>query len=206
MPPLLTALAIVFVAELGDKTQLLLLALATRHRPGPVLAGLVLGYATTTVLGVLVGAAVGTTLPRPAVQVGSGIVFLAFAVWTLMDDGHDGDGGDGGHDGDGDSDDGDRGAVAVHDQRNGVLLALSIAGALFVSELGDKSQLATATLAAEGAPVLVGLGALLGIAAAGGLAVLAGRLLAGRIDATLLRRASAGLFAAFGVAMLLRAL
>lgn len=186
---MLTALAVVFVAELGDKTQLLLLALATRHRPGPVVGGLLLGYGTTTVLGVLVGAALGNALPETAVQVGGGLVFLGFAAWTLLGD--EEEGGD---------------AVAADEDRHPALLALSIAGALFLSELGDKSQLATATLAAEGAPVPVAAGALLGILLAGGIGVLAGRLLGDRLDPRILRWGSAALFAAFGVTMLARSL
>lgn len=191
MTAMLTALAVVFVAELGDKTQLLLLALATRHRPAPVIGGLLLGYSTTTVLGVLVGAALGTALPRTAVQVGGGLVFLAFAVWTLLGDDED--------------DEDDEEDVAADEERHGLLLALSIAGALFVSELGDKSQLATATLATEQAPLQVAAGALLGILAAGLLGVLAGRLLAERISPVWLRWTSAALFAGFGLAMLVRA-
>ena len=192
MTALLTALAVVFVAEFGDRTQLLLLALATRHRPGPVVGGLLLGYGTTTVLGVAVGAALGTALPRTAVQVGGGLAFLAFAAWTLLaDDGEE---------------EQDQEELAADEQRRPVLLALSIAGALFLSELGDKSQLATATLAAEGAPVQVAVGALLGILGAGAVGVLAGRLLAERISPRVLRWTSAALFTVFGVALLLRSI
>lgn len=186
---MLTALAVVFVAELGDKTQLLLLALAARHRAGPVIGGLLLGYGTTTVLGVLVGAAVGNALPTTVVQVGSGLAFLGFAVWTLLGDDHD-------------EDEGDQPAEQPH----AVLLALSIAGALIIAELGDKSQLATAALATEGSPVAVAVGALAGILAAGGAGVLAGRLLGDRLDPRLLRWGSAALFTAVGAVMLVRAL
>lgn len=191
MGPALTAFAVVFVAELGDRTQLLLFGLATRHRTGPIVAGLVAGYATTTVLGVLVGAALGAALPDTAVRVGGGLAFLGFAVWTLLS----------GRDDDGD----DEETAAVQEATNPLLLAGSIAGALFLSELGDKSQLATATLAAEGDAVAVAVGALLGILASGGLGVVAGRLLADRIDPRVLRWVSAALFAVFGVVMLLRA-
>lgn len=190
MAPLVTALALVFAAEFGDKTQLLLLALATRHRPGPVVGGLLLGYGTTTVLGVAVGSALGSALPETAVQVGGGLAFLGFAVWTLL----------------GGEEDEDEEELASGEERHPVLLALSIAGALFLSELGDKSQLATATLAAEGAPVQVAIGSLLGILGAGGVGVLAGRLLAERISPRALRWGSAALFAVFGILLLVRAM
>lgn len=184
----LTAFVVVFVAEFGDRTQLLLLALATRHRATPVVGGLLIGYGTMTVLAVALGAAIGSALPDTVVQVGSGLAFLGFAVWTVL----------GGEDQDDDDVD-DRG------QRHPLALMASIAGAIMVSEIGDKSMLATATLATEGDPVAVWAGATLGILSAGALGVLAGRLLADRIDPDVLRWASAGLFTVFGVVMLVRA-
>lgn len=186
----LTAFVVVFVAEFGDRTQLLLLALATRHRAPPVVGGLLVGYGAMTVLAVALGAAIGSALPDTVVQVGSGLAFLGFAVWTLLGDDED----------DEDDDVDDRG------QRHPLALMASIAGAIMVSEIGDKSMLATATLATEGDPVAVWVGATVGILSAGALGVLAGRLLAGRIDPRVLRWASAALFTAFGVAMLVRAL
>lgn len=186
----LTAFVVVFVAEFGDRTQLLLLALATRHRAPPVVGGLVVGYGAMTVLAVALGAAIGSALPDTAVQVGSGLAFLGFAVWTLLGDDEDDEGDD---------------DVDERGQRHPLALMASIAGAIMVSEIGDKSMLATATLATEGDPVPVWAGATAGILSAGALGVLAGRLLAGRIDPRVLRWASAALFTAFGVAMLVRA-
>ncbi len=189
MTAALTAFAVVFVAEFGDRTQLLLLALATRHRPAPVVGGLLVGYGLMTVLAVALGSAVGAALPETAVRVGSGLVFLGFAVWTLR----------GGEDED---DDG----VDDRTQRHPLALLASIAGAIMVSELGDKSMLATATLAADGDPLPVWLGATAGILSAGAIGVLAGRLLADRLRPELLRLGSAALFAVFGIVLLVRAL
>lgn len=188
MEAALTAFAVVFVAELGDRTQLLLLALATRHRAAPVIGGLLVGYGTMTLVAVALGAAIGSALPDTVVQVGSGLAFLGFAVWTLLGD-----------DDDDDDDVGDRG------DRRPLALMASIAGAIMISEIGDKSMLATATLATEGDPVPVWAGATVGILSAGALGVLAGRLLAERINPDVLRWGSAALFTAFGVTMLVRA-
>ena len=185
-----TAFIVVFVAELGDRTQLLLLALATRHRPLPVLGGLLLGYSTMTLVAVALGAVIGNALPETAVTVGSGLVFLGFAGWTVLGDDHDTD---------------DR-ELADHEGRHPMALMATIAGAVMLSEIGDKSMLATATLATEGDAIAVWLGATLGIVCSGALGVAAGRLLAEWVNPTFLRWTSAGLFAAFGVAMLVRAL
>lgn len=189
MEAALTAFAVVFVAELGDRTQLLLLALATRHRAAPVIGGLLVGYGTMTLVAVALGAAIGSALPDTVVQVGSGLAFLGFAVWTLL----------------GDEDDDDDDHVGDRGGRHPLALMVSIAGAIMISEIGDKSMLATATLATEGNPVPVWAGATVGILSAGALGVLAGRLLADRINPQVLRWGSAALFTAFGVTMLVRA-
>lgn len=189
MEAALTAFAVVFVAELGDRTQLLLLALATRHRATPVIGGLLVGYGTMTLVAVALGTAVGSALPDTVVQTGSGLAFLGFAVWTLL--------------GDEDEDEDD---IDDRGDRHPLALMASIAGAIMISEIGDKSMLATATLATEGDPVPVWAGATVGILSAGALGVLAGRLLAERINPDVLRWGSAALFTAFGVTMLVRAL
>lgn len=189
MTAALTAFAVVFVAEFGDRTQLLLLALATRHRAAPVVGGLLVGYGLMTVVAVALGAAIGAALPETVVHVGSGLVFLAFAAWTLL----------GGEDEDEDH-------VDDRPQRHPLALLASIAGAIMLSELGDKSMIATATLAADGDPLPVWLGATAGILSAGGIGVVAGRLLADRLRPDVLRWASAGLFTLFGIATLVRAL
>lgn len=187
MAAAISAFAVVFVAELGDRTQLLLFALAGRHRPLPVVLGLVVGYSLTNLAAVAVGAAVGAALPERAVQVASGLLFLAFALWTLRDDD-------------------DHATDAERARPVGTIrLAASVAGAIVLSELGDKSMLATATLASDGPPVAVWVGATLGILASGGLGVAAGRLLADRVDQRWLRWGAALLFAGFGCAMLVRA-
>lgn len=185
----LTAFAVVFVAEFGDRTQLLLLALATRHRAAPVVGGLVVGYGLMTVLAVALGSAIGAALPETVVQVGSGLVFLAFAGWTLLG-----------------TEDDDADDIDDRSQRHPLALLASIAGAIMLSELGDKSMIATATLAADGDPLPVWIGATAGILTAGGIGVLAGRLLADRLRPDVLRWASALLFAVFGIATLVRAL
>lgn len=188
MAAAVTAFAVVFVAELGDRTQLLLLALATRHRAAPVVGGLVVGYGAMTVVAVALGSVIGSALPDAVVRTGSGLVFLGFAVWTLLGD-----------------EDEDDDAVDDRSQRHPLALMASIAGAIMISEIGDKSMLATATLATEGNALAVWLGATAGILSAGALGVVAGRLLAGRLRTDVLRLASAALFAVFGVVLLVRA-
>jgi len=176
------ALGLVFIAELGDKTQLVAAGLGARHRLGPVLVGMALAYAVANLLSVVVGGALGATLPTRVIGLGGGLLFLGFAVWTWRGDDHDDDDDD----------------VEVRHRR----VVLSVAVAVFVAEMGDKTMLATATLAAQGDPVLVWIGATVGIVLAGALAVVVGRLVGSRIPPRATRIGAATLFAIFGVALL----
>ena len=182
MESLLAALGLVFVAELGDKTQLVALGFGARHRLAPVLTGVTIAYMATNLLSVVVGGLLGATLPTRAIGLGGGLLFLAFAAWTLRD--HD----------DADEDD----DVAGDDRS----VVLSVAGAMFVAELGDKTMLATATLAAQGSPVLVWIGATVGIILSGALGVLLGRFFGARLPERATRIGSAVLFAVFGIALI----
>lgn len=193
MGDLLTALGLVFVAELGDKTQLVALGFGARHRSlAPVLAGVALGYAACNTVSVVVGGLLGAALPTRAIGIGGGLLFLAFAAWTWFGDDGDPDDPDGG-------DGGTSGAVTVARQRS---VVASVAVAMFVAELGDKTMLATATLAAEGNPVLVWIGATVGIFLSGAVGVLVGRSAGARLPERGIKAGSALLFAAFGVGLL----
>ena len=187
-----SALAVVFVAELGDKTQLVALGFGARYRLSQVLAGMLLAYVVASALSVGVGAAAGEVLPDTTLRIAGGVLFLGFALWALLD-----------HDDDDDValDDAAVGPASVPAPR----VIASVAVAMFVAELGDKTMLATATLASTSQPIAVFVGALLGIFAAGTVGALIGRMLGDRLPVRIVRIGSAVLFAAFGVALLVSA-
>jgi Ca2+/H+ antiporter, TMEM165/GDT1 family len=184
---LFAALGVVFVAELGDKTQLVALGFGARHRLAPVLAGVVAAYMATNLVSVVVGGLLGATLPTRAIGLVGGVLFLGFAAWTLR--------------GGGDEDEiaENEGTTATS---GSAAVAASVAAAMFVAELGDKTMLATATLAAKGQPVLVWIGATVGIILAGALGVLLGRWFGARLPERVTRIGSAALFAVFGVVLI----
>jgi Ca2+/H+ antiporter, TMEM165/GDT1 family len=179
---LLAALGLVFIAELGDKTQLVALGFGARHRLAPVLTGIVIAYMATNLLSVVVGGLLGATLPTRAIGLGGGVMFLGFAAWTLWKD-------------EGEAD--DDGAAT-----NQGSIILSVATAMFIAELCDKTMLATATLAAQGNPVLVWIGATIGIILSGTLGVLLGRVFGARLPERATRIGSAVLFAVFGLVLI----
>ena len=80
MDSLLSALGLVFIAELGDKTQLVALGMGARHHLVPVLVGVALAYAFTNLLSVIVGGLLDAALPTRAIGIGGGVLFLAFAA------------------------------------------------------------------------------------------------------------------------------
>ena len=182
MQSLLAALGLVFIAELGDKTQLVALGFGARHRLAPVLTGVALAYMATNLLSVVIGGLLGATLPTRAIGLGGGLMFLAFAAWTLWK---------------GDGDDDEEGLATGQGW-----IVMAVAAAMFIAELGDKTMLATATLAAKGNPVLVWIGATIGIILSGTLGVLLGRVFGARLPERATRIGSAVLFAAFGLVLI----
>jgi Ca2+/H+ antiporter, TMEM165/GDT1 family len=186
---LLAALGLVFVAEMGDKTQLVALGFGARYRLAPVLTGVVVAYMATNLLSVVVGGLLGATFPTRAIGLVGGVLFLGFAAWTLLH-----------HDEDEEDEDTDEGSGATGTGDRHVLL--SVATAMFVAELGDKTMLATATLAAQGSPVLVWIGATIGIILAGAVGVLLGRWFGARLPERVTRIGSGVLFAGFGLVLI----
>jgi putative Ca2+/H+ antiporter (TMEM165/GDT1 family) len=186
--PFLAALTVVFLAELGDKTQLATLGLATRYPPWKVLLGVGLGFAVVTALGVAVGGALARAVPGDALTVAAGVLFLGFAgreLWELRDL----------------DDDDDEEIVERHTRSVVLTAAVTIA----IAELGDKTQITAAALAARESGVgLVGVwaGATLGELGACALAVGAGHLLSDRLTPRAVHVLAASAFGLAGLGTL----
>lgn len=184
MTDLLAVLGIVFVAELGDKSQLLALALAARHRAIVVLSGIAAAAATMLGIAVVVGAVAGATLPDRPVQVVAGLLFIGFGVWTLRDD----------DDHDHDAVDADRGAW------------LTTYLSFLAAEFGDKTMLATVTLATTRGALPTWIGATLGMTLASSVAIVVGNRLGARLPESLVRMVAAAVFVVLGTLLLADAL
>lgn len=177
------SLVVIFVAELGDKSQLMAMTFATRFRALPVLLGITLATALVHLASVLLGAVLGAALPTGPISILAGLAFFGFAAWTLRGDKLD------------DDEEGKAGRAT-----GSALLAVAVA--FFLAELGDKTMLATVTLAADNAGVagLIGVwaGSTIGMVAADALAIVVGRQLGQRLPEKVIRYGAAAAFAVFG--------
>jgi putative Ca2+/H+ antiporter (TMEM165/GDT1 family) len=187
MHALLLSFGIIFVAELGDKSQLMALTFAARYKAVPILIGITIATATVHLFSVLVGAALGVALPTKAISVVAGIAFLGFAAWTLR----------------GDRLDEDEAAKADRGTRSAVIAAST---AFFLAELGDKTMLATITLATTEGLFGTWLGSTLGMVAADALAILVGQQLGSRLPERAIRFGAAALFVVFGLVLVVEGL
>ncbi|GAB3809005.1 TMEM165/GDT1 family protein [Micromonospora zhanjiangensis] len=186
----LTALAVsfgvIFVAELGDKSQLMALTFATRFRPLPVLIGISAATAVVHLASVAIGAGIGAALPTGWIALVAGLAFLGFGAWTLR----------------GDKLTEEEKRKAERTSRSAII-AVSVA--FFLAELGDKTMLATITLATRYGWFGTWLGSTLGMVAADALAILVGRALGRRLPERTIRYGAAVLFAICGLWLILDA-
>ena len=186
MDALLISFGVIFVAELGDKSQLMALAFATRYRALPVLIGITVATAVVHLVSVVVGALLGAALPSRPMNLLAGLAFLAFAAWTLRGD---------------TLSEGDQ--ARARRSGGGAVVAAGIA--FFLAELGDKTMLATITLATREGLLGTWLGSTLGMVAADGIAIVIGRQLGRHLPERAIRIGAAASFVIFGVLLLVEA-
>ena len=179
MDAFLTSTAVVALAEIGDKTQLLAILLAARFgRPWPIVLGILAATLANHALAALLGREAAQLLEGPWFRYGVALSFLAMAAWTLIPD---------------KLEEGERKAA-----RHGAFLTTLVC--FFLVEMGDKTQVATVALGAQFQSVLwVTLGTTLGMLLANAPAVWFGQALLRRVPLRAVRIAAALLFLALGL-------
>jgi putative Ca2+/H+ antiporter (TMEM165/GDT1 family) len=153
----LLTLGVVFVAELGDRSQLITMTYALRYRWWVVLAGVALAAFTVHGVSVTVGHFLGAALPARPLAFASALAFLVFAVWAWRE--------------------GTATDEAVSRPREPRFAFLAVVSSFALAEVSDKTALATVTLASEHDWIGVWIGSTVGMVLADGLAIAAGRLL-----------------------------
>jgi putative Ca2+/H+ antiporter (TMEM165/GDT1 family) len=176
--------AVIFVAELPDKTALASLVLATRHRALPVLAGAAAALAIQSLVAVIAGSLLGLLPPR-AVHIGSGLLFLVSAIvmWRKHEE---------------------EAAAGKDDGQVGFARAFTMSFmVVFVAEWGDLTQIATAGFAAHSRqPVLVFCAATAALWAVATVAVIVGKHAGHLLNPKITQKVAAVLFALVGVALI----
>ncbi|HET8970078.1 MAG TPA: TMEM165/GDT1 family protein [Candidatus Nanopelagicales bacterium] len=186
MDALLLSFVVIFVAELGDKSQLMAMTFATRFRFWTVLAAITAATAVVHLGSVAVGALIGASLPTTWINAAAGLAFVGFGIWTLR--------------GDELSEQEESRAAA-----GGRSAFFAVAIAFFLAELGDKTMLATVTLAADHSWFGTWLGSTLGMVAADALAIGIGAVLGRKLPERIVRFGAAILFFVFGAWLIVEA-
>jgi Ca2+/H+ antiporter, TMEM165/GDT1 family len=174
--------AVVLLAELGDKSQLMALAFASRYRAWIVLTAVSLATLVLMAMAVLLGSAFALALPTSVIQVTAGLAFLAFAALTLRGGGDD--------------------EEEAAPKSGGHWAILTIAGTFFLAEFGDKTQLATMTLAAVEEPIGTWLGSTAGMVLADAVAIVVGATLGARLPERAIKLFASAAFVVFGALLL----
>ena len=187
MDAFLISTAVIFVAELGDKSQLMALTFATRFKTLPVLIGITAATAIVHAISVLLGAALGASLPTRPIGIVAALAFVGFGLWTLRGDQLT-------------EADTER---AARPTRHAVL---AVGTVFFLAELGDKTMLATVTLATKEGLFGTWLGSTVGMVAADALAIVVGRQLGARLPERAIKIGASIAFFAFAAVLFVEAL
>lgn len=176
---LFSSFSLIFLAELGDKTQITAMALATRHPWKRVFLGLAAAFLILNLGAVAVGKLLFTYVPPLWVNLSSGALFTYFGVKTLFFSEAE------------EEDDTPEGKAG-----NPVFIAFSM---ILLAELGDKTQIATATAAAQqSSPVEVFIGSTLALWSVSLLGILLGTQITKVLPMSWVHRCAGALFLAFG--------
>ena len=184
MDAFVLSFGVIFLAELGDKSQLMALAFATRFPAVPVLIAITIATAIVHLGSVALGATVALALPTNVIAIVAGLAFLVFAAWTLRGDRLD-------------AADEERARRATTGS-----VIVTVGTAFFLAELGDKTMLATVTLATNHGALGTWVGSTFGMVAADAIAIGVGKVLGTRLPERTIRIGAAVAFVVFGVILI----
>jgi len=171
-------MGIVFLAELGDKTQLVALCLASRYKAKVVLAGILAATLVVHVVSVALGGGLGRLLPEAWIKLAAGLAFIGFGLWTLR---------------------GDSLSDEECDNIQGRSPFWLVFVTFFLAELGDKTMLSTVALATDRPIIPVWLGSSLGMVLSDGLAIIVGQILGAKLPERAIKIGAAVIFFGFGL-------
>lgn len=165
---------LIALAEIGDKSQLVCMTLAARHRPAPVIVGAISAFAVLNLLAVLFGTAVAAWLPEWLVILAVAVLFAVFGISSLRYREEDED--------------------ETVEEKPGHNVFVTTFLLIFLAEFGDKTQIAVAGLGSTSAASAVWAGATVALAATSILGVIAGRKLMHKLSLLWIHRISGAFF------------
>ena len=169
-----TSFILIAAAEIGDKSQLVCMTLASRHRASPVLLGAITAFTFLNVLAVIFGSAIASWFPDYIVSATVALLFAAFGIHSLRVE-----------------DDDEEDDVV---EKSGHSIFFTTFLLITVAEFGDKTQLAVVALSSTSLPIAVWIGASSALAFTSALGVLAGRTVLQKCPLTLLHKISGAIF------------
>ena len=169
-----TTFLLIAAAEIGDKSQLVCMTLAARHKALPVLLGAIAAFSLLNTLAVVFGVAIASWLPSYIVAASVALLFAVFGIHALRYEEEDED------------------TEVTEKSGRGVFLTTFLL--ITVAEFGDKTQLAVVALSSTTAPVAVWLGSTVALVFTSGLVIIAGRTLLQKMPLALLHKLSGGFF------------
>jgi len=169
-----TSFMVIGLAEFGDKSQLVCMTLASRHRGLPVALGAIAAFAILNLLAVLFGAAVAAWLPGWLVALAVAILFAVFGISALRYREQDEDG-------------------EIEEKPGHGIFATTFL-LIFLAEFGDKTQIAVAGLGSTATAGAIWLGATLALATTSLLGIIAGRRLLNYLSLLWIHRISGVFF------------
>ena len=177
MTAYITSLVFVVLAEMGDKTQLLAMAFASRYRWQTVMSAVFVATLLNHFLAVAAGSVLTTIVPLQYIQIAGAASFILFGFWTLKGD-----------------------ELEDEDKKFKYSPFWTVAIAFFIAEMGDKTQLATVALATRFDSVLqIWIGTTCGMVIADAFGIIVGIVMGKRIPERLIKWFAALVFIIFGV-------
>lgn len=178
----LTSFLLIFAAEVGDKSQLVCMALAVRYRAVPVALGASVAFLLLNTLAVVFGSVIASWIPELIVSLAVSLLFLVFGIHALLAQEND--------------EDISANDIKVKSQQH---IMFSTFALITLAEFGDKTQLAVIGLSSQVDPLAVWLGASAALIATSIMAIWIGRTILQRIPIVLLHRLSGVLFLLFAM-------
>ena len=170
-------MSFVALAEMGDKTQLLAMAFATRYKASLVLWAVFVATALNHLLAVALGTYLTNVIPIQYIQIAAAVSFILFGLWTIRGD-----------------------ELNNEDKRFSFSPFWTVAIAFFIAEMGDKTQLATIALAAKYQSVIpVWMGTTTGMVIADAIGIVIGIVIGKKIPERVVKWIAAIIFILFGL-------